>query len=433
MTQTSSVENAFGAARDRYATLGVDVNAALKKLDGLAISLQCWQGDDVGGFEKADAALGGGLAVTGNHPGKARNVDELRQDMEKALSLIPGRHRVNLHAMYGEFGSKKVDRDAIGPEHFRGWIDWANAQGVGLDFNATCFSHPKADSGFTLSSRDGATRAFWIDHVQRCRAISAHVGRELKSACVHNLWVPDGSKDLPVDRFGYRARLKESLDEIFAKSHDRAHMVDSVESKLFGLGSEAFVVGSHEFYLAYALTKGLMVCLDTGHFHPTESVADKIPSLLQFCDELLLHVSRGVRWDSDHVVVVDDELRRLAEEIVRADAPQVRASSRADALDRVRVALDFFDGSINRIGAWVIGVRAAQKAFLMALLEPLAKLREYEAKGELFARLGLMEEAKTLPIGAVWDYFCLTKNVPVGESWIDEVRRYEAKVLGKRQ
>ncbi len=421
MTRNSEVENAFGAARDRYARLGVDVDAALKRLEALAISLQCWQGDDVGGFEKSDTALGGGLAVTGNHPGKARNHDELRRDMEKALSLIPGCHRVNLHAIYGEFGGKKVDRDAIGPEHFQGWIDWARAQGIGLDFNATCFSHPKADSGFTLSSRDAATRAFWIDHVQRCRAISAHVGRELKNTCVHNLWVPDGSKDLPVDRFGHRARLRESLDEIFAESHDRAHMVDSVESKLFGLGSEAFVVGSHEFYLGYALTKGLMVCLDTGHFHPTESVADKIPSLLQFCDELLLHVSRGVRWDSDHVVIVDDELRRLAEEIVRAQA-----------LDRVRVALDFFDGSINRIGAWVIGVRAAQRAFLMALLEPHAKLKEYEDKGELFARLGLMEEAKTLPIGAVWDYFCRTQEVPVGESWIDAVRRYEKDVLSKR-
>jgi len=428
MTQTSTIENAFGAARDRYATLGVDVDAALKSLAGLAISLQCWQGDDVGGFEESDSALGGGLAVTGNHPGKARNVDELRQDMEKALSLIPGRHRVNLHAMYGEFGGRKVDRDAIGPEHFRGWVGWANAHGLGLDFNATCFSHPKADTGFTLSSPDSATSAFWIDHVQRCRAISAHMGRETKSASVHNLWVPDGSKDLPVDRFGYRARLKESLDAIYAKSHDRAHMVDSVESKLFGLGSEAFVVGSHEFYLAYALTKGLMVCLDTGHFHPTESVADKIPALLNFYDELLLHVSRGVRWDSDHVVVVDDELRRLAEEIVRAS----RASSGTGAFDRVRVALDFFDGSINRIGAWVIGVRATQKAFLMALLEPHAKLTECETKGELFARLGLMEEAKTLPIGAVWDYFCLTHNVPVGESWIDAVRLHEKDVLSKR-
>ncbi len=426
MSQEGAIEKAYEAARDRYARLDVDVDAAVKTLDRLAISLQCWQGDDVGGFEKSETALGGGLAVTGNHPGRARNVDELRLDLEKALSLIPGQHRVNLHAMYGEFGAGRVDRDAIGPEHYEGWIDWAGAQGIGLDFNATCFAHPRAGSGYTLSSRRKGTRDFWIDHVQRCRAISAHVGRKLQNACIHNLWIPDGSKDLPADRFGFRARLRESLDTIFAKKHDRAHMADSVESKLFGLGSEAFVVGSHEFYLAYALSRGIMVCLDTGHFHPTESVADKIPSLLQFCDELLLHVSRGIRWDSDHVVIVDDELRRLAEEVVRASA---HTSARTGGLDRVHVALDFFDGSINRIGAWVIGVRAVQKAFLMALLEPRARLTECEDKGELFARLGLMEEAKTLPIGAVWDHFCRTKNVPVGEDWIDEARRYEKEVL----
>ncbi len=430
------IDQAYLLAQERYAALGADTERALERLKGLSLSLHCWQGDDVGGFERPGAVLsGGGIQVTGNYPGRARTPDELRLDLELAFSLIPGRHRLNLHAMYGEFGSslhraeahsgsapdRPVDRDEIEPAHFQGWIDWAREEGLGLDFNATCFSHPQADAGYTLSSKDPAVRAFWIEHVQRCREISALFGRELGTPCIHNLWIPDGSKDAPVDRWGHRALLIESLDEIYAHHYSPAEMKDALESKLFGLGSESFVVGSHEFYMGYALCSGLLLCLDLGHFHPTESVADKLSALLQFWPELLLHVSRGVRWDSDHVVVLNDELHALAEEIVRGDA-----------LERVHLALDFFDASLNRVGAWVIGARATLQAVLWALLEPTDRLREMEQVGDLFGRLALLEELKTMPCGAVWDEYCRRMEVPVGEMWIERVRAYERAVTARR-
>ena len=422
MSNENNIRKSYELARERYASMGIDTEETLKALSGISLSLHCWQGDDVGGFEKPAASLsGGGIQVTGNYPGKARSIDELRADLKEAYSLIPGRHRLNLHAMYGEFGGKFVDRDQITPAHFEGWIDWAKQQGLKLDFNASCFSHPKSDDGFTLSHRDKGIRDFWIEHSKRCREISAAMGRALQSPCIHNLWIPDGTKDNPVDRFGYRAFLVDSLDKLFATSYPATEMKDAVECKLFGIGSEAFVVGSHEFYMGYALTRKKMVCLDMGHFHPTESVADKISAMLQYFDELLLHVSRGVRWDSDHVVILNDDVRNLADEIVRSNA-----------LNRVNIALDFFDGSINRIGAWVIGTRSTMKALLGALLEPREKLRAFEQKGDNFGRLALLEEARTMPLGAVWDYHCLNAGVPTGEEWIAEVHRYEHAVLSKR-
>lgn len=422
MSAHKKIADAFARAREAYAAVGVDVDAALEQLKTVAISLHCWQGDDVGGFEKPDAELsGGGIQVTGNYPGKARTIDELRQDLQKAYSLIPGKHRLNLHAMYGEFGGKIVDRDAIGPKHFQGWIDWAADQGIKLDFNATCFSHPKADSGFTLSSKDAGIRDFWITHVQLCREISAEMGKKLGSPCIHNLWIPDGFKDIPADRWTHRRLLVDSLDKIYAATLSPAEMKDALESKLFGIGSEAYVVGSHEFYLGYALTRNKMICFDMGHYHPTEQVADKISATLQFVDELLLHVSRGVRWDSDHVVIVNDDVRALCEEIVRSHA-----------MERIHIALDFFDASMHRVGAWVIGTRATLKALLMAMLAPEAKLKQYEEAGDFFARLALMEEMKSMPFGAVWDYYCLQMNVPAGLSWLPEIHRYAAEVTDKR-
>lgn len=418
----STLLASYALAQARYAEFGVDTEAALEKLKSISLSLQCWQGDDVAGFERGEASLAGsGLQVTGNYPGRAHNAVELRMDAEQAFALIPGHHRFNLHAMYGEFGNQRVERDMISFEHFKNWSAWAEAQQLKLDFNATCFAHPKAGSGFTLSHRDAAIRAFWIEHVQRCREISAALGREQSSPCLHNLWIPDGMKDLPADRFGPRERLREALDKIFEVSHDPREMKDALESKLFGIGSEAYVVGSHEFYLGYALTRGKMLCFDLGHYHPTESVADKISAALQFAPELLLHVSRGVRWDSDHVAVLNDELRGLAEEIVRSNA-----------LARIHLALDFFDASISRVAAWVLGARATLKALLLALLEPRALLLQYEAEGDYGSRLAVLEESKTLPFGAVWDYYCLQRGAPVGLAWIDEVRRYEAEVTSRR-
>ncbi len=414
-------QEAYDIARERYAALGVDTEQALATLQGVGISLPCWQGDDVRGFESPDAALsGGGIQATGDRPGRARNADELRADLEKALSLLPGDHRVNLHAMYGEFGGRPVDRDAVSKEHFAGWIDWARERTLGLDFNATLFSHPRADAGFTLSSPDAGTRAFWIEHVLRCRRIAESMGRSLHTPCVHNLWIPDGMKDVPADRRGFRERLESSLDTIFDQKRDPASMKDAVESKLFGLGAESFTVGSHEFYLGYALSRGLMVCLDLGHFHPTESVADKISSILLFSDALLLHLSRPVRWDSDHVTILDDALEETAREVVQ------------NGLDRVHLALDFFDASINRPGAWVIGARAACKAILGALLEPSARLRSLEAEGDYFRRLALFEALKTLPLGAVWEEHCRRNEVPGDEGWIDEIARYDHEVLQQR-
>jgi L-rhamnose isomerase len=415
------IEAAYNSARQHYACLGIDTDAALKTLAEKQVSLPCWQGDDIGGFERPGSAPGGGLALTGNYPFKARNAGELRQDLEQALVLIPGRHRVNLHAMYGEFKDKAVDRNEINPAHFTGWLDWAKAKGLKLDFNATLFAHPKAEAGFTLSSPDEPTRRFWIEHVKLSRQIAAAMGQVQQAHCIHNLWIPDGMKDFCADRQGYRRRLMQSLDEIYQPASFSRCLKDSLESKLFGIGSESFVVGSFEFYLNYALTHQLMLCLDTGHFHPTESVADKLPSLLLFTNEMLLHISRGVRWDSDHVPLFDDSLRELCLEIVRCDA-----------LNRVHIALDFFDASINRIAAWVIGARAVLQALLFALLEPRAKLLEYEATGNYTSRLALLEHAKTLPWGAVWDYYCLQSGVPTGMDWMTEVRRYETETLSRR-
>ena len=423
MTVERSVEERYAQARERYAAMGVDTDRALRTLEATALSLQCWQGDDVVGFEtKAGALSTGGIQVTGGFPGRARTIAELQGDLQKAFSLIPGRHRLNLHAMYGDFGGKTVDRDGILPEHYAGWIQWATQQGVCIDFNATCFAHPKADSGFTLSSKDPAVRKFWIDHVQRCRSISAYLGRTQGNPCIHDLWIPDGSKDLTVSRWEHRLLLKTALDEIYSTRFDPAEMKDAVESKLFGIGSESFVVGSHEFYLGYAIANRLMLCIDMGHFHPSESVADKVSSILHYSDELLLHVSRGVRWDSDHVVILDDDVRALMQEIVRGDL-----------LSRVHLALDYFDASINRVGAWIIGARATLKALLIALLEPLEKIRAAEAEGNNFARLALLEEAKTLPSGAVWDFHCAQSGVPPGERWINEVMEYQRQVQTRRR
>jgi L-rhamnose isomerase len=412
------MEEEYRAARERYAELDVDTEVALERLARVSISLHCWQGDDVTGFEPNRATLAGsGLAVTGSCPGRARNATELRKDLEKALSLIPGKRRVNLHAMYGEF-PKGVDRDRIRPEHYRDWLDWARERGLGLDFNATLFAHPKAVSGFTLSSTDESVRHFWVEHVRRSREVSAFLGRELKSPCIHNLWIPDGAKDAVVDRWERRSLLRKSLDEVFASTHPVSEMKDALESKLWGIGSEAFVVGSHEFYMGYALSRGIMLCLDTGHFHPTETVADKVSAILQFSGELLLHLSRGVRWDSDHVVVFDDQLKELMAEVVRAGA-----------LGRVHFALDYFDASMSRVAAWIIGARTTQKALLAALLEPTARLRELDQAG----RLAMLEEAKTMPLGAVWDYHCLRAGVPAGQEWMSDVRKYEAAVLSVRR
>lgn len=418
---TQSIEGAYQHAREQYAELGVDPGSALTRLASVPISLHCWQGDDVGGFEGFGAALGGGLASTGSYPGKARTPDELRADAERAFTLIPGRHRFNLHAFYGEFGGASVDRDRIGPEHFTGWIDWARSLGIGLDFNPTFFSHPNAADNFTLSHRDPAIREFWIAHGVACRGIGAAIGRALGNPCVTNLWIPDGMKDTPIDRVKPRERLIESLDAVFREPIDPSLNRDSVEGKLFGIGCESYTVGSHEFYHAYALSRGKLLTLDTGHFHPTETVTDKLSSVLMFLPEILLHVSRGVRWDSDHVIVLNDELEALGQELVRGDF-----------LDRTHIGLDYFDASINRVAAWTIGTRNMLKSLLKALLEPTPRLRELETDGDYTGRLALLEEMKTLPFGSVWDYYCASSGVPVGGAWLREIRTYEHEVLSAR-
>ena len=419
-TSAPAIEQSFRLARQRYATLGVDVDRALQALAKIPVSLHCWQGDDVAGFETGGNALGGGLVATGNYPGKARTPDELRGDFEKALSLIPGQHRVNLHAIYGEFSGKKVDRDEIEVVHFQNWIVWAKANRLGLDFNPTCFSHPKAADGFTLSHRDKSIRNFWIEHCRRSREIGAAMGRALGTPCITNVWIPDGFKDTPADRQSPRERLATALDEVFKKPLPAKHNLDAVEGKLFGIGAESCTVGSHDFYLGYAITRRKLLCLDAGHFHPTESIADKISSVLLYLPEILLHVSRGVRWDSDHVVTFTDELQSIAREVI--------ANGHAE---RVHLGLDYFDASINRIAAWVIGARNLLRALLLALLEPPA-IRAAELAGDLTARLALQEESKSLPFGAVWDYYCESKGVPVGEAWLAEVRNYEKDVLVNR-
>ena len=414
--------NPYSFARQRYAALEVDTEAALTTLEKTPISLHCWQGDDVGGFEKHNAVLsGGGIQATGNYPGKARTIDELRADFEKALSLVPGKHRINLHACYADLGGKKVERNAYSVEHFQSWIDWAKAKGLGMDFNPTCFAHPLADGGFTLSHPDAAIRRFWIEHCAASRRIGAAIGKQLGKTCVTNVWIPDGYKDLPADRKTPRERLEKALDAVFAEKLNPKHNLDAVESKLYGIGVESYTVGSHEFYLGYAVKHQKLYCLDAGHYHPTESLADKISSVLQFVPEILLHVSRGVRWDSDHVVLFDDPTRAIMEEVVRGGF-----------LARTHIGLDYFDASINRVAAWTIGTRNALKCLLLALLEPTKTLREAENAGDYTARLALMEEAKTLPFSVVWDEYCLRQDVPVGGAWLEEVRIYERKVLSQR-
>jgi L-rhamnose isomerase len=413
---------AYKYAREQYAAFGIDTEVALKKLDQVNISLHCWQTDDVGGFETPDAVLGGGgIQATGNYPGKAHTIDQLRQDIEQVMSLLPGKQRLNLHAIYGDFNGEKVDRDQIEIRHFQSWIDWAKKHQTGLDFNPTCFSHPYANDGFTLSSKNEKHRKFWIEHTKRTRKIAAEMGRQLGTAAVNNIWIPDGSKDIPVDRNTHRSILKQSLDEIFKEEYPRNILKDSMESKLFGIGSESMVVGSAEFYLGYAIKNNKLICLDNGHFHPTEQVGDKISSILQYVDEILLHITRGVRWDSDHVVIFNDEIQLIAQEVVRCNA-----------LQRVNIGLDYFDASLNRIGAYVIGARAAQLAFLYALLEPYEKLRKYEEAGNNFERLALMEVMKTKPLGVVYDYYCLINDVQVAEDYIAEIQQYEKKVLRLR-
>ncbi len=421
MSNTENIKKAYELAKERYAALGVDADAAIEKMKGVNISLHCWQTDDVGGCEVKHGELSGGIQATGNYPGKATTIEEIRADLEKVLALLPGKQRLNLHAIYGDFQGEVVDRDAIEVKHFQSWIDWCKKQGIGMDFNATCFSHERAADGFTLSGKNEENRKFWVEHVKRCRAISAEVGKQLGTPCVHNTWIPDGSKDTPVDRNGYRANLKKSLDEAMAEKYPKEHMKDAVESKLFGIGVESMTVGSHDFYLGYAIANNILICLDNGHFHPTEQVGDKISSVLQFVDEVLLHVTRPIRWDSDHVVTLNEDVQLIASEIMRNNF-----------LNRVNIGLDFFDASINRIGAYVTGTRAAQKAFLIAALEPTNDLVKLEEAGKNFERLAMLEELKTMPFSAVWDYYCLQENVPVGADYIAEIQKYENEVLVNR-
>ncbi|MBQ8282641.1 MAG: L-rhamnose isomerase [Paraprevotella sp.] len=412
------IQQAYEIARERYAALGVDTEKVLEQMQNFHLSLHCWQADDVTGFENQGGDLTGGIQATGNYPGKARNIDELRQDILKATSYIPGTHRLNLHEIYGDFKGKVVDRNEVEPEHFQSWIEWGKENNMKLDFNSTSFSHPKSGD-LSLSNPDEGIRRFWIEHTKRCRAVAEAMGKAQDDPCIMNLWVHDGSKDITVNRKLYRELLKESLDEIFAIEYD--NMKDCIESKVFGIGLESYTVGSNDFYTAYAASRGKMITLDTGHFHPTESVADKVSAMLLYVPELMLHVSRPVRWDSDHVTIMDDPTLDLFSEIVRADA-----------LDRVHYGLDYFDASINRIGAYVIGSRAAQKCMCRALLEPIATLRDYELTGRGFQRLALLEECKALPWNAVYDMFCLRNNVPVGESFIAEIEKYEAEVTAQR-
>jgi L-rhamnose isomerase len=421
MRNTRNLQRSYELAKERYAELGVDTGRALDQLGAIPISIHCWQGDDVGGFENAGQELGGGLAVTGNYPGKARTAQELRSDFEKALSLIPGSHRFNLHACYAEMEGAKVDRDGLDAGQFKNWIAWAKSIHIGLDFNQTYFAHPKVAGGFTLSSADKAIRKFWVEHGIRCREIGAEIGKALGQTCVTNLWIPDGMKDTPADRRGPRERLTESLDAIFKKKIDKRYNLDSVEPKLFGIGAESYTPGSHEFYLGYAVSRQTLLTLDAGHYHPTEGIADKISSVLCFLPEIGLHVSRGVRWDSDHVVTLTDELEAIAQEIVWGGF-----------VNRVHIGLDYFDASINRVAAWVIGARNMAKALLLALLAPIDKLKAFELEGDYTSRLALMEEAKVLPLGAVWDYYCQKLGAPADLAWLAEVKRYEETVLAKR-
>ncbi len=413
------IEEAYRIARERFEEQGIDTAAVLRVLNAIPISIQCWQGDDVLGFENPNGTLSGGIQTTGNYPGRARNVQELRADFEVALSLIPGSKRANLHAIYLEADSP-VARDAIKPDHFRGWVEWARGLDLGLDFNPTCFSHPKSAQNLTLTHPDSAIRRFWIDHCIASRKISEFMGAELNNPAVMDIWIPDGYKDMPADRLAPRQRLIAALDEILA-AFDGTHHKVAVEGKLFGIGAESYTAGSNEFYMAYAATRKTLLCIDAGHFHPSENVSDKISTALCYLDEVLLHVSRPVRWDSDHVVLFDDPTIGIAQEIVRANA-----------LSRVHIGLDFFDASINRVAAWVIGARNMRKALLVALLDPSQKLVAAEREFDFTTRLALMEEKKSMPWPAVWEYYCVTQDVPPGIEWLDTVRNYEAKSLAQR-
>ncbi|RNC65073.1 L-rhamnose isomerase [Proteiniphilum sp. X52] len=415
------LKKAYEEAKVQYASMGVDVDQAIEKLNNLSISIHCWQADDVSGFENPDGELTGGIQATGNYPGKARTIEELRSDFEKVLTLIPGTHRISLHAIYGDFGGQFVDRDQIEPKHFQSWIDWAKKVGVKLDFNCTLFSHPKGESGYTISHFDPEIREFWKEHLRRCRRIAAEIGRQQGDPCIHNIWFPDGEKDKTVSRFAHRLLMKEALDDVFTEKISTDYLKDCVECKLFGIGSESYVVGSHEFYMGYAVKNNMMLTLDAGHFHPTESIADKISSMLLFVPELNLHVSRPERWDSDHVVILSDELLALTQEIVRSGHA-----------DRVHVGLDYFDASINRLGAYIVGIRATQKAMLQALLEPTPQLREFERQDKNFQRLAYLEELKSMPWNAVYNYYCRQQNVPVGDAYVQEVQEYEDQVTSKR-
>jgi L-rhamnose isomerase len=417
-----NIKEKYEAAKQEYGKFGIDVDKVLKELQKVKVSVHCWQGDDVTGFEVSHNQLSGGIQATGNYLGRATNPEELRADLDKALSLIPGKHKINLHAIYAETNGEVVERDELKPEHFENWVNWAKERGLGLDFNPTIFSHPKASDGLTLSHPNKEIRDFWIRHAVASRKIGEYFGKELGQTCLTNLWIPDGYKDIPSDRLGPRKRLKDSLDKIFAEKIDTKYNLDAVESKVFGIGAESYTVGSSEFYINYAAKNGILSLLDTGHYHPTEVVSDKISSMLLFSEKVALHVSRPVRWDSDHVVIFDDELKEIAKEIVRNDA-----------LDKVIIGLDFFDASINRIAAWVIGTRNMLKALLSAMLIPHDQLIKLQEEGNFTERLALMEELKTYPLGDIWNYYCEINNVPVKEDWIKEVKEYEKTILENRK
>ena len=415
-----AANDAYKLAKEKYSGIGVDTEKVIERLGNVKISMHCWQGDDVSGFLFKDIALSGGIQATGNYPGKATTPEQLRADIDKAFSLIAGKHKVNLHAIYADT-DEHPDLDGIEPKHFKTWVDWAKKNGYGLDFNPTCFSHPMADTGFTISSADDDIRNFWIRHCKASRKIAEYFGKELGQPCVTNFWFPDGYKDTPIDREAPRRRMMTALDEVLAEKIDEKYDLDALESKVFGIGAESYTVGSNEFCVGYAVSRNKLCCLDAGHFHPTEVISDKIPSVLLFTKELLLHVSRPVRWDSDHVIVLDDELCAIAQSLVRTGL-----------IERTHIGLDFFDASINRVAAWVIGMRNMQKALLKAMLEPTEQLKKIELERDYTSRLALTEEYKTYPFGAVWDEFCIRFNVPVGESWLSEVRAYERDVLSKR-
>ena len=417
---TKPIEEAYALAKQKYAAIGVDTDAVLEKLSQIKVSLQCWQGDDVLGFMFPDQALTGGISVSGNYPGKATTPAQLRADLDKALSLIPGNHKVNLHAIYVDT-DEKIDLDQIEPKHYEKWVQWAKEKGLGLDFNPTCFSHPKSTDG-TLSSNDPETQAFWIEHVKHSRKVAAYFGEELNQTCVNNIWIPDGYKDNPIDKMSPRVRLRDALDQCLEEKFDDAYMLDAVEGKLFGIGAESFTTGSNDFYLSYALTRDILWTIDAGHFHPTEDVSDKFTAFLPFGKGLMLHVSRPIRWDSDHVVILDEATTRIGETLVRNDL-----------LDKTFIGMDFFDATINRVAAMVIGARSTLKSLLLGMVSPIDTLKDAESTGDFTTRLAVTEEMKSYPFGAVWEFYCQQQNVPAGTEWLTEVKDYEQKILTERK